>query len=84
MGKKFPAIQRAACFLFYRKKVTSLQMLLKILQIQHWLNYNISSILSKIIDDSFPYFAHEISKVDSTRVFISHWCWNFQEVKLND
>ena len=42
------------------------------------------SILLKIIDDSFPYFAHEISKVDLTRVFISHWCWNFQEVKLND
>ena len=42
------------------------------------------SIFLKIIDDSFPYFAHEISKVDLTRVFISHWCRNFQEVKLND
>ena len=36
----------------------------------------------KIINDSFPYFAYEISNDDFNRIFISHCCWNFQEVKL--
>ena len=42
----------------------------------------VCSILVKTIGDSFSHFPYEISNDDLTRVFISHCCWDFQEVKI--